>query len=46
MSEFTFRHHLSNIFDKVGVHSHLELAMFATQVGLVAAADAKTALLA
>jgi two-component system, NarL family, nitrate/nitrite response regulator NarL len=36
MSACTVRHHLSKIFDKVGVHSRLELAMFAKNKGLVA----------
>jgi two-component system nitrate/nitrite response regulator NarL len=36
MSEITVKHHLSKIFDKVGVHSRLELAMFAKNKGLVA----------
>ena len=36
MSEMTVKHHLSKIFDKVGVHSRLELAMFAKNKGLVA----------
>jgi len=46
MSEFTVKHHLSKIFDKVGVHSRLELAMFATHKGLVVASDIKTVLVA
>jgi two-component system nitrate/nitrite response regulator NarL len=29
ISEDTVKHHMSNIFDKVGVHSRLELAVFA-----------------
>ena len=33
--EDTVKHHLSNIFDKVGVFSRLELAMFAINHGLV-----------
>ena len=36
ISACTVRHHLSKIFDKVGVHSRLELAMFAKNKGLVA----------
>ena len=36
MSECTVKHHLSKIFDKVGVHNRLELAMFAKNKGLVA----------
>ena len=46
MSEMTVKHHLSKIFDKVGVHSRLELAIFATRKGLVGASDAKTVLVA
>ncbi len=34
ISETTVKHHLSNIFDKVGVSSRLELAMFAQHHGL------------
>lgn len=29
ISEFTVKHHLSNIFDKIGVSTRLELALFA-----------------
>jgi len=29
LSEDTVKHHLTNIFDKVGVSSRLELALFA-----------------
>ena len=35
ISEYTVKHHLTKIFDKVGVYSRLELAMFATHHGLV-----------
>jgi two-component system, NarL family, nitrate/nitrite response regulator NarL len=35
ITEGTVKHHLSNIFDKVGVSSRLELAMFAMHHGLV-----------
>jgi DNA-binding NarL/FixJ family response regulator len=35
ISEYTVKHHLAAIFDKVGVYSRLELAMFATHQGLV-----------
>ena len=41
ISEYTVKHHLTKIFDKVGVDSRLELAMFAKHHGLVQqAADA------
>src|SRR5204863_3778392 len=36
ISESTVKHHLTSIFDKVGVSSRLELATFATYHGLVA----------
>lgn len=35
ISEYTVKHHLTKIFDKVGVYSRLELAMFAIHHGLV-----------
>ena len=35
ISQYTVKHHLTKIFDKVGVYSRLELAMFATHHGLV-----------
>jgi len=35
ISEITVKHHLSNIFDKVGVSNRLELALFAINKGLV-----------
>ena len=35
ISEYTVKHHLTKIFDKVGVDSRLELAMFAKHHGLV-----------
>jgi len=35
ISEYTVKHHLTRIFDKVGVDSRLELMMFATYHGLV-----------
>ena len=35
ISEYTVKHHLTRIFDKIGVDSRLELAMFAKQHGLV-----------
>jgi DNA-binding NarL/FixJ family response regulator len=35
VSEDTVKHHLSNVFDKVGVSSRLELAVFAFTHGLV-----------
>jgi two-component system nitrate/nitrite response regulator NarL len=36
ISEDTVKHHLTNIFDKVGVSTRLELALFATHYGLIA----------
>jgi DNA-binding NarL/FixJ family response regulator len=35
ISEYTVKHHLSRIFDKIGVFSRLELAMMARHHGLV-----------
>jgi DNA-binding NarL/FixJ family response regulator len=35
LSEDTVKHHLTNIFDKVGVSSRLELALFAIKNYLV-----------
>jgi two-component system, NarL family, nitrate/nitrite response regulator NarL len=35
ISEYTVKHHLTKIFDKIGVYSRLELAMMATHHGLV-----------
>jgi DNA-binding NarL/FixJ family response regulator len=35
ISEVTVKHHLSTIFDKLGVYSRLELAMFAKHKGLI-----------
>lgn len=35
LSEQTVKHHLTNIFDKVGVSNRLELALFAVHHGLV-----------
>jgi two-component system, NarL family, nitrate/nitrite response regulator NarL len=35
ISEATVKHHVTNIFDKVGVHNRLELALFAMGHGLV-----------
>jgi len=35
ISEDTVKHHLSNIYDKVGVYNRLELALFAIHHGLV-----------
>ena len=34
LSEQTVKHHLTNIFDKLGVSNRLELALFAVQHGL------------
>jgi DNA-binding NarL/FixJ family response regulator len=35
ISEFTVKHHLTKIFDKIGVYSRLELAMFAMEFRLL-----------
>ncbi len=35
ISDDTVKHHLSNIFDKIGVYNRLELALFAIHHGLV-----------
>ncbi len=35
ISEDTVKHHLTNIFDKVGAYNRLELALFAIHHGLV-----------
>lgn len=35
ISEDTVKHHLTNIFDKIGVSTRLELALFATHYGLI-----------
>ncbi len=35
ISEETVKHHLTNIFDKVGVYNRLELALFAIHHGLI-----------
>jgi DNA-binding NarL/FixJ family response regulator len=40
ISEYTVKHHLTSIYNKVGVYSRLELAMRATHHGLVASASA------
>ena len=39
ISEYTVKHHLTRIFDKTGVDSRLELAMFAKHHGLVPETD-------
>jgi DNA-binding NarL/FixJ family response regulator len=39
ISEDTVKHHLSNIFDKLGVYSRLELALFAVHHQLLASAS-------
>jgi two-component system nitrate/nitrite response regulator NarL len=35
ISEDTVKHHLTNIFDKIGVSTRLELALFATHYNLI-----------
>ena len=44
ISEFTVKYHLGKIFDKVGVYSRLELAMFVTHHGVVDVATIGTAM--
>ncbi len=51
ISEYTVKHHLTNIFDKLGVYNRVELVLFAINRGLCAspaavatAADSKTPL--
>jgi two-component system, NarL family, nitrate/nitrite response regulator NarL len=41
ISEQTVKHHVTNIFDKVGVYNRLELALFAIHHGLTAGAGKK-----
>jgi two-component system, NarL family, nitrate/nitrite response regulator NarL len=41
ISEQTVKHHLTNIFDKVGVYNRLELALFAIHHGLISGAAKK-----
>jgi two-component system nitrate/nitrite response regulator NarL len=43
ISEYTVKHHLTRIFDKTGVDSRLELAMFAKHHGLVQETDGPVA---
>jgi two-component system, NarL family, nitrate/nitrite response regulator NarL len=40
ISEQTVKHHISNVFDKLGVSNRLELALFAVNHRLTAAAAA------
>jgi two-component system, NarL family, nitrate/nitrite response regulator NarL len=42
VSEETVKHHLTRIFDKVGASNRLELAMVATERGLLDSSDADT----
>lgn len=42
ISEDTVKHHLSNVFDKLGVYNRLELALFALHHGLVGKARRAT----
>jgi two-component system nitrate/nitrite response regulator NarL len=37
ISEATVKHHLTAIFDRLGVSTRLELALFATHYGMIAA---------
>jgi ATP/maltotriose-dependent transcriptional regulator MalT len=39
--EETIKHHLARMFDKVGVSNRLELAMVATECGLLASFDSE-----
>jgi DNA-binding NarL/FixJ family response regulator len=41
VSEETIKHHLTRMFDKVGVSNRLELAMVATERGLLPALDSE-----
>jgi DNA-binding NarL/FixJ family response regulator len=42
ISAQTIKHHLTRMFDKLGVSNRLELAMIATERGLVQAVDSKS----
>jgi DNA-binding NarL/FixJ family response regulator len=42
VSEETIKHHLTRMFDKVGVSNRLELAMAATERGLVDAPQSES----
>ena len=39
ITEFTVKRHLTNIYDKVGVHNRIELLLFAMNAGLCASAQ-------
>jgi two-component system nitrate/nitrite response regulator NarL len=44
ITEFTVKRHLTNIYDKVGVHNRIELLLFAMSAGLCSSAQPQTIL--
>jgi two-component system, NarL family, nitrate/nitrite response regulator NarL len=46
VSEYTVKHHLTNVFDKLGVYNRLELVLFAIRNQLCSATDEADALVA